>query len=93
MLLKATALMPFCASDSVWSFISAISGLITTVEPSITRAGSWKQRLLPEPVGIKATVSRPESAERTTFSCPGRNLRKPKCSRSLDLNPEPEAVA
>ena len=60
--------MPFCARDSVWSFIRAISGLITIVEPSITSAGSWKQRLLPDPVGISATVSRPDSAERTTFS-------------------------
>ena len=70
------------AATSAWSFISAISGLTTTVVPSSSSAGSWKQRLLPEPVGMTTSVSRPSSADRTAFSWPGRKWRKPKCWRN-----------
>ena len=86
-LLKAMASKPFRSRASVWSFIRAIRGLTTIVEPLSSRAGSWKQRLLPEPVGISTSVSRPARAERTAASCPGRNRRNPECSRSLDVKP------
>ena len=33
--------MPAVVSASTWSFISAISGEITTVSPALNTAGSW----------------------------------------------------
>ena len=40
-LLMNRAATPFAFSPSTWSFISAISGEITSVTPSIASAGSW----------------------------------------------------
>ncbi len=68
---------------SAWSFMSAMSGLTTTVVPSISRAGNWKQRLLPDPVGMTTSVSRPSRTDCTASACPGRNRRNPKCCRSF----------
>ncbi len=41
LLCSATASMPNSASASHWSFISAISGEITSVRPAISTAGNW----------------------------------------------------
>src|SRR4029079_12030613 len=43
-------------------------------------------RLLPEPVGMTTSTSRPSIADCTTRSCPGRNWRNPKCSLSFSRN-------
>ena len=40
-LLMNRAAMPLAFSPSTWSFISAMSGEITSVTPSIASAGSW----------------------------------------------------
>ena len=69
--------------------MSAISGDTTTVVPSSSSAGSWKQSDLPAPVGITATRSRPSSTASAASRCPGRKARRPKrsCrarSRALD---------
>ena len=50
-----SAATPASRSAATWSCIKAISGETTTVSPSLTSAGTWKQSDLPEPVGI--TVS------------------------------------
>ena len=77
-LFMPTAQTPLSKRISTWSFISEMSGLTTTVMPSRASAVSWKQRLLPEPVGMTTRVSRPSRAEWTASACPGRNRRKPK---------------
>ena len=40
-LLMNAALIPVLSALSTWSFISEISGLITTHVPSMNSAGSW----------------------------------------------------
>ena len=40
-LLRYAAAMPFDLKLSTWSFISDISGEMTTLRPSIRSAGSW----------------------------------------------------
>jgi len=70
--------------DTVTAYARELE-LTTIVVPSSSRAGSWKQRLLPEPVGMITIVSRPSIAARTARSWPGRNLRTPKCSRTFRL--------
>src|SRR4051812_48271749 len=83
-LFMPTAQTPLSKRLSTWSFISEMSGLTTTVIPSeCVSAVSWKQRLLPEPVGMMTSVSRPVMAESTAWACPGRKLRKPKKLRIL----------
>ena len=86
---SAAAAIPRARSPSTWSFMSAISGDTTTVVPSSSSAGSWKQSDLPAPVGITATRSRPSSTASAASRCPGRKARRPKrsCrarSRALD---------
>ena len=54
------AAMPRAASASTWSFISAISGEITSVTPPKQSAGIWKHSDFPPPVGITTKPSRPE---------------------------------
>jgi hypothetical protein len=39
--LSAVAGTPAVSSASTWSFISAISGEITTVSPDVSTAGNW----------------------------------------------------
>ena len=68
-------------SLSTWSFISAISGERTTVGRGRSIAASWYGSDLPDPVGIKASVSRPARALRTTSSWPGRNAVEPEEAR------------
>ena len=56
--------IPFCSSTnplitSTWFFISAIKGEMTIAVPGMTRAGSWKQRDFPPPVGMSTNVSFP----------------------------------
>ena len=49
--LKWRACTEWRASASTWSVMSESSGATTTVSPLESSAGSWKQRLLPAPVG------------------------------------------
>ena len=72
--LRKVAATPFAVSASTWSFISAISGEITTVSPGRTSAGSWKHSDLPPPVGKSAKTSRPSSDARMMPSCNDRKL-------------------
>jgi hypothetical protein len=81
--------IPRSLKTSVWSFISAMRGLTTMVVPSSASAGSWKQRLLPDPVGMMTIVSRPSIAAWTACAWPGRNRRKPNRSRRLCLSSRP----
>ena len=69
----ARAAMPMLRKRSTWSFMSAISGETTKHNLPMTRAGTWKHRLLPPPVGISAKVSLPARISRITLSCIGRN--------------------
>ena len=80
--LMQSAATPASPSADTWSCISAIRGDTTTVSPSMTRAGIWKQSDLPEPVGITVSAWRPPSSASITASWPGRNPSKPKTSRS-----------
>ena len=48
--------------------MSEMSGLTTTHVPRISEAGNWKHRLLPPPVGMMDSESRPSSTLRT-MSC------------------------
>jgi hypothetical protein len=59
------------------------------VVPSSASAGSWKQGLLPDPVGTMTIVSRPSIAVWTACAWPGRNRRKPNRSRRLCLSSRP----
>jgi hypothetical protein len=47
-----------------WSCISAIGGLATIASLSDVTAGSCQQRLLPAPVGMAASTSRPSPSAR-----------------------------
>ena len=55
----AAALMPLLRRLSTWSFIKAMSGVITKHTPGIDRAGTWNVTDLPPPVGISPRVSLP----------------------------------
>ena len=89
--LMQSAATPASRSADTWSCIRAIKGDTTTVSPSMTRAGIWKQRDLPEPVGITVSAWRPSRSASITASWPGRNPSKPKTSRSA-LPAAPSAV-
>jgi len=67
-LLRVATETPRSRRASAWSFIRAIRGLTTIVVPFRARAGNWKQRLLPDPVGMTTSVSRPSIAAWTTAS-------------------------
>ena len=58
-LYMAAALMPLRRRLNTWSFIRAISGVMTIHVPSMASAGTWKVMLLPPPVGISPNVSCP----------------------------------
>lgn len=60
------AVMPASARCCSWSASSDTSGVITTLMPPVTTAGSWKQRLLP-----------PESV---IYGSAGRFIYKTSCS-------------
>ena len=57
--LRLAASTPSSRNCATWSRISAISGDTTSVRPSRTIGGSWKQSDLPLPVGITASTSFP----------------------------------
>ena len=77
-LLKKFAGTPFALSPSTWSFISAMSGEITSVSPSKINAGIWKQSDLPPPVGMMTKVSLFSRTLRIIFSWSGRKVSYPK---------------
>ena len=60
--------MPRATRASTWSFISAMSGEMTSVTPPKQSAGIWKQRDFPPPVGITTSPSRPETISAMTSS-------------------------
>ena len=66
---SAPAATPSWRSAATWSSISAISGEITTAVPGRHSAGTWKQMLLPPPVGASTSASPPATTWRTTCSC------------------------
>src|SRR4249920_3517711 len=59
-----------------------MSGEITTAVPGRHSAGTWKQILLPPPVGASTSASPPATTWRTTCSCWPRKPRKPNTRRS-----------
>lgn len=63
---------PLAVRASTWSFMSAIRGDTTSVTPSRTSAGSWKQSDFPAPVGKIATTSLPASETSMISCCNGR---------------------
>ena len=70
---------PAAARRSCWSWMSAMSGLTTTVRPPDAKAGAWKHSDLPDPVGITTRLSAPASAASIGRSCPGRRDSTPIC--------------
>ena len=75
--------MPQACSSMHWSRIRLHSGLTTSVSPPTSaKPGSWKQRLLPEPVAMSTRQSSPLIVAFTTARWPGRNSCRPKRSRS-----------
>ena len=56
-LLTNVAGSPRAVSASTWSFISEMSGEMTTVSLGSISAGTWKQSDLPPPVGRTTSVS------------------------------------
>jgi hypothetical protein len=64
---------PHSVSASTWSFISEISGEITTASPGETMAGTWKHTDLPPPVGRTTITSRPPLRCSMASFCSGRN--------------------
>ena len=76
---------------STWSFIKDNSGEITTVTPLLIKAGIWKHRDFPAPVGIMANTSRCIASASMTSSCPGRKDVYPKycCNISVAFMPSP----
>ena len=66
------ASMPFCTSVSTWSFISEMSGEMTSPRPPRTSAGAWKHSDLPPPVGSTTTESRPSRIAAMASRCSGR---------------------
>ena len=77
-LFKNAAWIPAWFSVPTWSFISEISGEITSVIPSIINAGIWKQRDFPAPVGMIPKTSCPFNAASINCSWPWRNSSYPK---------------
>src|SRR5579885_3039783 len=63
------------------SLISALSGDRTNAVPGFSNAGSWKHKLLPEPVGRTTSTDSPRSAAATTSSFPSRKRSTPKRRR------------
>ena len=53
-------------------------------KPFDRRAGNWKQRLLPPPVGIMRRQSRPDIVAFIVCSCMGRNSFMPNTDSSFD---------
>ena len=51
------AFIPLERRLSTWSFIKEIRGVITKVMPLSRSPGTWKQMLLPPPVGNSPMVS------------------------------------
>ena len=68
---------------STWSFINAISGLMTRQIPSFDIAGTWKHIDFPPPVGNNARVSFPFNIDWIISSCMGRNDSYPQYSLSM----------
>ena len=64
--------MPAWFKDATWSFIREMSGEITRVSPSMSSAGIWKQRDLPEPVGMTPNTSLPSRIASISRSWPSR---------------------
>jgi hypothetical protein len=73
--LTETARKPRRTSASTWSFISEMSGEITSTGPGSILAGTWNVSDLPAPVGMTPMQSRPASTVSMIFRCPGRNSR------------------
>src|SRR5687767_11919763 len=76
--------IPFLLRFSTWSFINAISGVITRHRPSIAIAGTWKQIDFPPPVGSRARQSFLLSTVLIMSSCKGRNPAKPQYSFTIE---------
>ena len=70
----AMARMPLSSRFCTWSFMRAMSGVTTRPIPSRIRQGTWKQTLLPPPVGRMARTSLPSRASRIISSCLGLKL-------------------
>ena len=72
------SVMPLASRLSTWSFISDCNGEITTVSADMfsaaIRAGSWKVRDFPPPVGNTASKDLFSTAALTAFSCKGSPL-------------------
>ena len=81
----AAAGILFASRCATWSFINAMSGVITTQIPSMAMAGTWKQIDLPPPVGNNAKVSRPATTASTISSCNGRKDGYPQYCFNIDL--------
>ena len=79
--LRSCTSMPLDRNALTWSSMRAFKGPTTTVTPCVVperhRAGSWKQRLFPPPVGTRTRTSRPESAYAMANYCFGRNDSSP----------------
>ncbi|MCY1178667.1 hypothetical protein D3C81_1850310 [compost metagenome] len=56
---RAAAATPSSSRVATWSSIKAINGETTTARPSRNKAGTWKHRDLPPPVGISTSASPP----------------------------------
>ena len=65
---------PSRTSASTWSFISEISGEITSTAPGRSRAGIWKVSDLPAPVGMTPMQSRPREHGVDDLALPGTEL-------------------
>ncbi|OPZ98354.1 MAG: hypothetical protein BWY72_00871 [Bacteroidetes bacterium ADurb.Bin416] len=74
-LMVTASVMPAFSRLSTWSFISDCRGDMTTVNPRtfspLIKAGSWKVRDLPPPVGKMARRERLSTAAWAAFSCRG----------------------
>ena len=56
---KNSQFTPISSICEIWSSIKLNKGMITIETPESVTADSWKVRLLPPPVGIRAIVSNP----------------------------------
>ena len=80
----AVALMPLARRLRTWSFIKAMSGVMTRHKPGRASAGTWKVMDLPPPVGISPSVSFPLPMLRMMSSCIPRKLSYPQyCFKML----------
>ena len=59
---------------------------MTMAVPGITKAGNWKHKDFPPPVGIRTNVSLPSSRLRIIFSWSPLKESKPKNSFSLEFS-------